>query len=146
MLVQKFTFLPHCWVCSTPFGPSVKEERHHLIPRAYGGIDGPQVSLCDSHHSALHEIALRIYNKRSYHDLLTKIPAQDQKLLYLASIVYNARVATEGDPNKKQMILFSPNKEVFEKLRKLKRLYPKLSRQALIEHAISQLYHRHFIK
>lgn len=146
MLVQKFTFLPHCWVCSTPFSPSVKEERHHLIPRAYGGIDGPQVSLCDSHHSTLHEIALRIYNKRSHHDLLTKIPAQDQKLLYLASIVYNARIATEGDPNKRQMILFSPNREVFEKLRTLKRLYPKLSRQSLIEHAINQLYHKHFIK
>jgi hypothetical protein len=147
MLVQKLTILDHCWVCTMKFGTSLKKEDHHIIPRAYGGVDGPQVSLCDSHHTAVHEIALRLYSKRSHFELLTTDPEINKKLLYLATVAYNARIATENDPNKRQMILLTPTKEALRQLDKLKTVYGnRVSRQTLIERAIKNLYDKHFIK
>jgi hypothetical protein len=138
------TFLDKCWVCGVSFGPSVKEHRHHVIPRAYGGTDGPQVSICDSHHSALHEIALRLYSKKPYFNLLTRVPSADKKLLYLASVAYNSRVLTENDPNKKPVLVESVRKETIEKLKQLRSVYPKTNRAKLIEAAVDALHARHF--
>ena len=76
------TFLTHCWICGTPFSHDRQEERHHVIPRAYGGTNGPQVSLCDSHHSALHQIALKMYTGKSFFNLMSGRQDQDARLLY----------------------------------------------------------------
>lgn len=142
--ITRHTFLPYCWVCGCEFGHSNKEERHHIIPRAYGGIDGPQVSLCDSHHTACHNIALKLYSKKPFTELLTPKEDQNTKILYLATTICNARILTEDDPNKKQVIIFAPKKEVFNKLKSLKRLYGNASRETLIELAINKLYNQHF--
>lgn len=142
-IIREHVFLPHCWVCQTKFGPSMKEERHHLIPRAYGGVDGPQVSLCDSHHTALHNIALRLYAARTFTDLLTHDREQDAKLIYLAKVVYDARMLTENDPNKRRVEVVPLSGDNFKKLVKLKTVY-KESRSNTIERAIKQLYSRHF--
>lgn len=138
------TFLPHCWVCGTRFDHSNKEERHHIIPCAYGGEDGPQVSLCDSHHQALHDIALKLYCKTPYFQLLTKNRMWDRKILYLAEVACNARMLTENDPNKSVPSTLYFKGEVLEKLKRLKTVYPKSSRQALVEAGINLLYDRHF--
>jgi hypothetical protein len=143
MLVQKLNFLPHCWVCETRFSPSCKEERHHVVPVAYGGVDGPQVSLCDSHHSALHEIALKLYSRRPYHQLLSHDPKSNQKLLYLASVAYNARIATENDPNKKRVEVIPINGDTLHRIKSLQTIY-KLSREKLFKLAIDQMYSRHY--
>lgn len=143
--IRAHVFLPRCWVCGKSFGPSLKEERHHLIPRAYGGTDGPQVSLCDSHHTALHNIALRLYSKRTFNDLLTSIPSLDRKLIYMGTVVYKARLLTENDPNKKQNEVYSFSNDTLNKLKKLKTIY-KGSRESIAERAIQQLYSRHFNK
>lgn len=140
------TFLPHCWVCGVKFSHSVKEHHHHVVPRAYGGVDGPQVSLCDSHHSALHEIALRLYSKKPYFTLLTPDPAKNKRLMYLASVAYNARLATENDPNKKPLLVESVRKETLDKLKKLRTVFPKSNRAKLVEAAIDVLYARYFTK
>lgn len=141
--IREHIFLDGCWVCSAKFGPSLKEERHHLIPRAYGGTDGPQVSLCDSHHTALHNIALRLYSERSFTDLLTSIPDQDNRLIYLGQVVYKARLLTENDPNKRRVEVVPLTGDTFRKLVKLKTIH-KGSRSKLIELAICQMYARHF--
>jgi hypothetical protein len=143
MNILEHVFLDHCWVCRTPFGPSMKEERHHLIPRAYGGTDGPQVSLCDSHHTALHNIALRLYSERSFTDLLTQVPEHDSKLIYLGQVVYKARLLTENDPNKRRVEVVPLTSDSFRKLIKLKTIH-KVSRSKLIETAINQMYSRYF--
>lgn len=143
-MITKTTILPYCWVCKTPFGPSIMREDHHIIPRAYGGIDGPQVSLCDSHHTALNNIALRLYSKRPFTELLTNSDDQNKKLMWLASVVCNARIATENDPNKKQILILSPKGETFNKLKQLKKIYGNISREKLIEFAIDKLYSQHF--
>ena len=144
--ITAHTFQDSCWVCSSPFSSSCKEERDHIIPRAYGGIDGPQVSLCDSHHSALHEIALKLYSKKSYFNLLPHKADQDARLLYLASVAYNARVLTEKDPNKKQMVVLHLSGPEIAMLKKLKPVYKNAGRERLIGVAIDLLYKRHFTR
>lgn len=143
MLTQTL-LLDYCWICRSKFGHSVKREDHHVIPRAYGGTDGPQVSLCDSHHSALDLIAKRLYGKKPFTDLLTGDAEQDKKLLWLASVVCNARILTEGDLNKKQILVLSPKKETFDKLKQLKKVYGNFSREKMIEFAIDKLFNQHF--
>lgn len=145
-VIVAHTFLPHCWVCGVRFGPAVKEHKHHVVPRAYGGIDGPQVSICDSHHSALHEIALKLYTKKPYFKLLGSDPNVNKKLLYLASVVYNARLMTENDPNKKPLIVESVRKETLDKLKRLRSVYKSSSRAKLLEAAVDMFYARHFTK
>lgn len=143
-MITQHTFLPYCWVCEITFDHAHKEHRHHIIPQAYGGVDGPQVSLCDSHHSSLHFIALRLYAKKPFNELLTHQPSQDKRLIWLATCVYQARILVENDPNKRQVIVFNPKKETLNQLKELKRVYGKASRESLIEIAISRLYHQHF--
>jgi hypothetical protein len=142
--ITQTTILPYCWVCKVPFDSSNQREDHHIIPRAYGGVDGPQVSLCDSHHTALNNIALRLYSKRPFTELLTKYEDQNKKLLWLASVVCNARIATENDPNKKQVLVISPKGETLLQLKQLKKVYGNVSRERLIEFAVNKLYNTHF--
>lgn len=147
MLVQKMTLLNHCWVCGRIFSHSLKQEDHHVIPRAYGGTDGPQVSLCSDHHTALHEIALKLWTKKPYFHLLTREPEQDKKLMYLATVAYNARVATDKDPNKRRLILYMPSKATMDKIDRLKSLHgTRMSRETVLNLAIDTLFSRHFIK
>jgi hypothetical protein len=139
------TFLPHCWVCATKFNANLVEERHHIIPRAYGGEDGPQVSLCSDHHTQLHEVGKRIYSGKPFTDLLSGKPDQDAKVVYLGTIACNARIATEKDPNKLQMVvvkLDGPHKQM---LLDLKKVYPKKSQPSLLALALEALHARHFI-
>lgn len=124
----------------------MKEHRHHVIPRAYGGVDGPQVSICDSHHSALHEIALKLYSKKPYFTLLTTDPRINERLMYLASVAYNSRLLTENDPNKKPLLVESVRKETLDKLKRLKSVYRGAARARLIEAAVDVLYAKHFTK
>lgn len=142
-MITDHMFLPHCWICNVPWGPNTKEHKHHVIPRAYGGTDGPQVSLCDSHHSALHEIALKLYSKKPFNNLLTSNPEQDRKLLYLASVAYNSRIAVEHDPNKRRVEIIQFKQETFKKLKHLQTIH-KISREKLIELAIVQMHSRYF--
>jgi hypothetical protein len=137
------TFLTYCWICGIPFSHDCQEERHHVIPRAYGGTNGPQVSLCDSHHSALHQIALKMYTGKSFFNLMSGRQEQDARLLYLASVAYNARILTEKDPNKKQMLVLHISGQESQELNALKSIY-KVGREKLIGLAIKSLYDRHF--
>lgn len=143
--IREHTLLDYCWVCKRKFGPSLAREDHHIIPRAYGGTEGPQVSLCDSHHSALHNIAHKLYNHKSFHSLLTQDAEINQRLLYLGSVAYNSRLATENDPNKRRVEVVSLTGETYKKLKRLKDLHStRISRGTLIETAINQMYYRYF--
>jgi hypothetical protein len=140
------TFLPHCWVCGHKFGPNLLEERHHIIPEAYGGTNGPQVSLCSDHHSALHEVGLRIYADKPYFDLLSRKEAQDRRLVYLATIACNARLLTENDPNKRQVVVVTLDGPHKQMLLALKTVLAKKSMPRIMELALECLYDRHFLK
>lgn len=52
---NKLLLQERCWVCGRP-----ATEDHHLIPQSYGGVNGPQVSLCGNDHTTLHTISYRV--------------------------------------------------------------------------------------
>lgn len=144
--------LEHCWVCSVRFrdvvppGPAHREE-HHIIPRAYGGADGPTVSLCDAHHTLLHKVAVALINDKSTFTLLRTEPRENHmKVMWLASRVVNAHLATKNDPNKAASVMLTLNLKHRTMVDRLKKVYPKArGRAAVLEIALENLYRRHFI-
>lgn len=143
----------HCWVCSVRFqdasppGPAPKE-RHHIIPRQAGGIDGPTVDLCGDHHTMLHKIANRLSSGRPHFDLVTGETDDSKKKIYwLATCVYNAFQATSKDPNKKVMVLVTLDQNQQKIMQALAKVYPNLkSREAIFDYAIKSLYAKHFME
>lgn len=137
-----------CWVCnglSVTSGGDIHIEVHHIIPQAYGGTDGPTVSLCDTHHTALHKIALALWTNKTYHNLLgTSDPNQVTKLLWLATRVNEARAAVENDPNKLTHVMVPLLQKDRLALDHLMRLHPHIKgRQQMIKYAIYSLYKTH---
>lgn len=98
--------LPYCWVCEGKFtdaGGQLKRHEHHVIPRAYGGANGPLCSVCTNHHNLLHEYATYSIanNQASMVRLLSTIePHLHRRLVYLASRIVRAYHLTKDDPNK----------------------------------------------
>ena len=144
--------LEHCWVCEARFNDvknpgSAMREEHHVIPRAYGGIDGPTVSLCDGHHSAIHKIAVAFKSKKPYHHLLgTHDTNQVKKLLALAQFIANAEETTRSDPNKKAVVVFSLDSHTKKLVDDLLTVYPRAkSRAGILKIAIEALHASHFI-
>ncbi len=142
--ITRHIFRPHCWVCRKKFDHQRLKEDHHIIPCAYGGVDGPQVRLCSSHHTALHTIALRLFNGKPFYDLLSSDPDTNERLLYLASVAYNARLAVADDPNKKRVLVLGLTGETNEHLTRLKAVYGRLGRERIVELAIKHLFNKHF--
>jgi hypothetical protein len=143
--------LPCCWVCDERFSDAVppgplNREEHHIIPRQAGGEDGPQVSLCDGHHSKLHKIASRMSANKPYFDLIHGEPqAYHQKLLWLAVKVRDAFAATADDPNKKRMVVMTLDQTRVKQLDRLRKVYPSArSREAMYNLALEMLYRKHF--
>ena len=135
-----------CWICDVKFDPNNRREDHHIVPRAYGGVDGPQVSICDSHHTTVHHVSLRLFKRKPYQELLTGVQEKDKKILYLATVACNARLLVQNDPNRRAILLLSLKGDEQEALKRLKNVYPRLSREALVKLAIKQLYQRSFSK
>lgn len=145
----KSMILDHCWVCGAMFAPkgSAQEEQHHIVPRAYGGSDGPVVSLCDTCHTRLHKAALCIEANKPVHTFITGLNQdQIQKLLYLSTCVVNAKLATKHDPNKRSMVVVQFTSKETEQLDALKKVLGAKSRMAVIKAAIFALYNKHFSK
>ncbi len=142
--------LPHCWVCEALFvahgGTEIPEE-HHVIPCAYGGTDGPTISLCDTHHSKLHRIAVALKASKPFFQILQgEDPGKSKKLLYMANAVYNAELATRNDPNKAASAVLSLNARHKNMIDKLKKIYPQAkSREAVLLVALEALHARHFV-
>jgi hypothetical protein len=146
-------YLPHCWVCERRFICSnppgiVTRNEHHIVPKAAGGVDGPQVSLCSDHHDSLHKIALRMAAKKPYFDLVNQeTDAQKKKLYWLATVVHNAFAATKDDPNKKAIATVELDRRQQDMVAQLMGVYPKAkSREALLALALEALFSKHFSK
>ena len=108
--------LPHCWVCGGKDG----KNDHHVIPQAYGGVDGPQVTLCATHHTFIHTVALKPKYEREHLVLQhTNISERQKKLSTLVELIAKARAATKG-MEKPMMVQHKFNKERSRKLKDLK--------------------------
>lgn len=118
--------LDYCWVCenqlmdgSVGSADHLREE-HHIIPKAYGGADGPTVSLCASHHSLLHLIAVKILSQQDIDGLISGIlQGPKDRLLYLATRVVVAARLTEDDPNKRVAIHVSVSRSLNTEIARL---------------------------
>lgn len=146
-------FLQHCWICERRFIDSnppgiVTKNRHHIVPCAAGGRDGPTVDVCSDHHDALHKIALRMAAKKPYFDLVNQeTDAQKKKLYWLATVVHNAFAATKGDPNKKAVAMVELDRKQQDMVAQLMGVYPKAtSREAILTLALEALFSKHFSK
>jgi len=149
-LPTKSLHLEWCWVCKqkfTEFGgaPNFFKHDHHIVPRAYGGSEGPTYSVCDSHHHALHQLAIRLEKVKPHYDLLTGSNESDRKLLWLATLIVNSKRLVENDPNKPILITLVAKSSTKKLLKELKSIY-KCSYTSLIEAAIENLHSRHFRK
>lgn len=128
-----------CWVCGVKFipeGPAFKEE-HHVFPRNAGGDDGPLVKLCPQHHTAAHQVAIRLQTNKPVDELLVHEPKLVvKKVAYLARAIVKAEALVEGDPNKSvthSMKLTARDQQI---LGYLKSVFPKKSRSEIIRAAI----------
>lgn len=139
-----------CWVCEKVFpeyggnDSGLVQEFHHIIPRAYGGAEGPTVSLCSGHHTLLHEMAQKMIQGKSFHALLSRNESVNNRLLYLASRVQLASATMSDDPNKRLTLVASISKEEARKMSDLYSLYGVKSREALVKKLIAEAYNRHF--
>jgi hypothetical protein len=141
--------LPHCWVCGRRFsdsGGSEQREEHHIVPRQAGGTDGPQVSLCDTHHTKVHRIEERMAASKPFFDFLQgEGPEQQKKLIWLATRARNAFALTDDDPNKLKFAQVTIDARKHMMIQKLKKVYPKArSREAILTLALESLYRKHF--
>jgi hypothetical protein len=74
-------------------------DEHHVIPRSYGGVDGPVVWLASDMHVEVHTQALALY--RTKDEGLIQYPSglpdtSRDKFLYLVRTIVNARIAYES--------------------------------------------------
>lgn len=145
--MMKSIILDHCWVCGERFTTAkpagrANEERHHVLPRAFGGVDGPVVSLCDSCHSKVHKLS---YDPSKIPSLCKGFPPESiNKLQYLCGIINKAKSILEQDPNKLLPMTFKITKGEAEKLDKLKKVLNVKSRAAVYGVALNRLYNQHF--
>lgn len=147
----KSIVLNHCWICHVRFigdGGTEPREDHHIIPRAFGGTDGPTVTLCDSHHTKVHRIAEALRYKKTYFQITKgESPDRVNKLVYLAAQIQNAYLALGNDPNKLASVMVALNGKQKLMVDQLKKVYPRAkSREAILLFALESLYSRHFGK
>lgn len=141
--------LPHCWVCEAKFvdaGGKEPRHDHHVFPRAYGGTDGPEVSVCDTHHTKLHRIAECFIASRPHFKFLQGEQTEaSRKLLYLATKVHEIHNLTKNDPNKattQVLVLTARHQQMLDALKPVLKLR---SREAVLLKALESLHSRHFV-
>ena len=129
--------LPYCWVCGDKTGLN----DHHVVPQAYGGRDGPQVTLCASHHTFIHTVALKPRARRE-HLIIEHVEGDEErqsKLTQLTEVIARARAATRS-VEKPMLIQHKLNVERGRKLRELKTLLGKSSLMAALEECVDLVY------
>lgn len=127
--------LPHCWICTKRQGLN----DHHVIPQAYGGVDGPQVTLCASHHTQVHTVALK--NPANWDVALREdhSPEQVAKLQELVRLIAKARKAT-AHMERPMMVQHKFNKDRSLKLKELKYLLGKSSIANTLDALVDTVY------
>lgn len=131
-----------CWVCDNPNTP----EYHHIIERASGGENGPQVRLCGNCHSGIHKVAdagptLEVASQEFLghpNKCLTMV-------LALAILITTARKSVAGDPNKTAVFSTRFNATTRKQLRELSKVVRLKGGQAsIVVLAIAELHKRFY--
>ena len=146
----KSMILPHCWICEVKFtdhGGTEQRHDHHILPRAYGGTDGPEVSICDGHHSTVHRIGECLIHGKTHHQFLRgEPPKRVQKIMYLATRIHEIYLLTKDDPNKAASVSIVLTAKHRAMVDALKPVIGVRSREAVFTKALEAFYNRHFVQ
>lgn len=148
--------LDGCWVCG--LGSSLEE--HHIVPRTYGGSNGPTVTLCGICHTAIHNLSFKraLFDgtiAKNFDAIVFKLvgkfcdtwdsPTHGNKAVaverayYLSSIIFKSRFLTKKEVNKPvkfNTVLPGP---ISGKLKLLAKTY-NLNQEEMVLAAIEELY------
>lgn len=128
-------FLNHCWICEG----TASLHNHHIIPQAYGGVDGPQVTLCASCHNGVHHVADgRIDMRPDYWATVSQIE-KSNTLIYL---IQQARSIASGSDNKQITVTLILTAKEAKMLDAVKRILGSSSRVSTIKTLIDLTYQR----
>lgn len=142
--------LDYCWVCGARFltaNPpgNATEERHHTVPRAFGGANSPLVSLCDVCHKKVHILALSMERGVPDFEIIGNLPNDaSDRLQSLSNIIVRAKRATMGDPNRMVNVMFRVNADEAAKVDKLKVALHLKSKKEVYTYAVNQIFSRFF--
>lgn len=133
-----------CWCCGKLLAdkggsPEVIRNSHHLVPRAYGGVDGPEIQLCSAHHDLLHQYATKLIAGDTEFMRVARLTGSTaiSRCLRLALIVVKAYNAFGGSPNKKTEVRVTGwDPSELDDLNKLTKYFD-LTRSQVIRHLVS---------
>lgn len=133
--------LDYCWLCGARKSHTATEE-HHIVPRCYGGEQGPTVTLCSSCHTRAHEAAESLYKGNPYVPYASQ--AERERCLYLATVIVNSRLAIENsnDPNKRTVFTMMLDGETHRTLVNLTR-YLGINQKKVMTLALNELAKKH---
>lgn len=127
---------PKCEICGVTRGI----HEHHVVPRAYGGINGPTVNLCGMHHTLIHTASLKKTKDREL-EYAGHTETQIEKLRELVYIIRRARIMSKHLHRNKPMTLHVElTAEQAHTLRELKGLLGASSIQQTIVRCINLSY------
>ena len=129
-----------CWCCGCSL-PSYAREEHHVVPRAYGGTDGPTVSLCLVCHTRAHKHAMRVNSVLS----LPSTSTYERNLLYLAAVIALSRTSIADTSGRLVKYSGSWNPQTYSQVQKLKHALGFTNQNDLIVYAIESLYDRYIV-
>lgn len=117
------TLVDRCWCCEDIFpkyGGGVSrlvQEFHHPVPRAFGGRDGPTVSLCSGHHASVHKVADCLLSVKDFSLHLDYNPSVSARIVLLAKIAADSERRFRSDPNRRMNVSTSLPSHLNEKLK-----------------------------
>jgi hypothetical protein len=59
-------------------------DEHHVIPREYGGVDGPTIFLSPSIHQTIHRVA---FNDTKVSEFISRYPNSQKTIYYLVEMI-----------------------------------------------------------
>jgi hypothetical protein len=113
------------------------------VPRAFGGENGPTVTICVDCHTLAHRLGEKFYSGKWSKPAFTD-PNMQSRLEYLGIVIANAQHAVEGDANKRVSYCGVFDGEAHSKLKRLCEYYGR-SQHKIILYAINELYNRTFV-
>jgi len=93
-----------CYVC-TNTDESI--HMHHIIPREYGGLNGPVVPLHANCHNRIHKLADAIKTGSDFEQSKPKF--KNAREMELVIVIVRAKQAHEADPNRRTNYTFAMN-------------------------------------
>ena len=127
--------LNHCWVCHD--ASSLHE--HHIIPQAYGGVDGPTVTLCATCHNGVHHVADGRVDMQptSWNETERLHRAQ-----WLVSAIAQARIVASKSANKRVIVTLELSANEAKMLDRIKQSIGSTSRVDTLRTLLKQTYQR----